>query len=149
MLICVVCAELLARRPQDDTAERWPITPYLADIDALSDRDRVSVEWLHEVQTGVHVFEGRANTEIARMIARFHEWRVLGDKLFAPDGMVIARNLESAAVAMAALGWFSIDGSVIFWRRFCDGEAPTTCCYPNAFAVRRWLTEHRGQDRDG
>lgn len=74
------------------------------------------------------------------MIARYHDWRVAGDSLLAPDGMVIAPTLEAAAAAMRTMGWFDPDGSAILWHQFTQDEPPAIRTYPNAFAVRRWFT---------
>ncbi|WP_338760240.1 hypothetical protein V7968_31450 [Nocardia vulneris] len=129
-------------RAEADESSQWPIASYLTEIDALSDGNLIPVDGLDSVQTGTHLFPGRSHTEIVRIIAMFHEWRVSGDQLAAPDGMVVAPNLESAGIAMAAMGWFLADGSAICWQQFCQDEPPSTRTYPNAFAIRQWLINH-------
>lgn len=63
-------------------------------------------------------FEGRSHTEIARLIAKEHGWLMFGDMLLAPDGLVIADTLETAAAGMLALEWFHPSGIAISWHEF-------------------------------
>lgn len=145
-LLCDTCASMLLHQidrgepftPRED----WPISPYLPDIAALTEDDVVPTEKLAPVQAGSTTIHGRADTDLARMIGSFHQWRVLGDKLAMPDGVIVALDIETAAAAMAALRWFAPDRRSIPWRLFTHGQPPEICTYPNGYAVRRWISEH-------
>jgi hypothetical protein len=50
-----------------------------------------------EIQVGVTTFVGRSHTEIARLIAFDHKWRIFGDQIIEPNGSVVADTLEEAA----------------------------------------------------
>lgn len=71
-----------------------------------------------EIQVGVTTFVGRSHTEIARLIAFDHKWRIFGDQIIEPNGSVVADTLEEAACKMLALGWFEPSGASINWHHF-------------------------------
>ncbi|MGV0737478.1 hypothetical protein ABQF35_11375 [Mycobacterium syngnathidarum] len=71
-----------------------------------------------EIQVGVTTFVGRSHTEIARLIAFDHGWRLYGDKVIEASGATVANTLEEAARKMLVLDWFDPSGSGIFWHHF-------------------------------
>ncbi|MFE3279561.1 hypothetical protein [Nocardia sp. NPDC059239] len=151
--LCAGCAARLQtqieRGEPYEPREQWPITTYLPDIAALTDDDVVEVARLQPAQAGSTTIYRRSDTELARMIARHHQWCFLGDKLAMPDGVVIADDIETAAAAMAALGWFADDRRSIPWRVFTHGRPPGMSTYPNGYALRRWISEHVDSGDDG
>lgn len=68
-------------------------------------------------------FVGRSHTELARHIAKDHDWLLFGDALIARDGFVIADTLEDAGQAMIQLGWFHPTGATINWHLFGPTKA--------------------------
>lgn len=142
--LCGHCADQQQRYPNDSSA--LPITAFLADIAALDDDDdwvpSYSRSALQKVQSGATTLPHRSLTELARFVAGFHGWRLHGDELCTPDGLIIADQLEVAAAAMDAMDWFAPDRSGIFWRVFTGGRPSETCTYPNAFALRRQIAKN-------
>ncbi|QUR68944.1 GntR family transcriptional regulator [Mycobacterium spongiae] len=84
-----------------------------------------------EIQIGLTTFVGRSHTEIARLIAHDHGWRIRGDEIIEPGGQVVAATLEELARRALALGWYEPSGVSINWHRF--GGAKST----NADTIRR------------
>jgi hypothetical protein len=76
-----------------------------------------------EIQVGVTTFTGRSHTEIARLIAFDHEWRIFGDQIIDTNGIVVTDTLEEAARKMLALGWFDPSGVSINWHHFGGAKA--------------------------
>lgn len=76
-----------------------------------------------EIQVGLTTFPGRSHTEIARLIARDHNWRIRGDEIIEPSGPVVAATLEELARKALALGWFDPSGAGINWHRFGGTKA--------------------------
>jgi len=76
------------------------------------------VEEGSEIQIGLTTFVGRSHTEIARLIANDHGWRIRGDEIIEPGGQVVTSNLEELARRALALGWFEPSGVSINWHRF-------------------------------
>lgn len=71
-----------------------------------------------EVQRGLTTFAGRSHTEIARVIAHDHGWRIRGDEIIEPGGQVVAATLEELARKALALRWFEPSGVSINWHYF-------------------------------
>ncbi len=71
-----------------------------------------------EIQVGTTTFVGRSHTEIARLIAFDHGWRLYGDQVIESDGAVVAATLEEAARKMLALDWFDPSGAGIYRHHF-------------------------------
>lgn len=71
-----------------------------------------------EIQVGVTTFVGRSHTEIARLIAYDHGWKLYGDQILDKDGDVVADTLEELARKALALGWFDHTGAGINWHHF-------------------------------
>jgi hypothetical protein len=71
-----------------------------------------------EIQVGITTFVGRSHTEMARLIAHDHQWRLLGDQIVEPSGELVANNLEELARKALALGWFDPSGAGINWHHF-------------------------------
>jgi len=76
-----------------------------------------------EIQVGVTTFVGRSHTEIARLIAFDHGWRIVGDQIIEANGSVVADTLEDAARRLLALGWFEPSGVSINWHHFGGTKA--------------------------
>lgn len=71
-----------------------------------------------EIQVGVTTFVGRSHTEIARLIAWDHGWKIYGDQIIDNEGVVVADTLEELAGKALALGWFHPSGAGINWHHF-------------------------------
>lgn len=71
-----------------------------------------------EIQAGVTTFVGRSHTEIARLIAFDHGWKLHGDKIIDEKEEVIANTLEELARKALALNWFDHTGAGINWHYF-------------------------------
>ncbi|MEU9806885.1 hypothetical protein [Mycobacterium sp. NPDC050853] len=71
-----------------------------------------------EMQTCNTTFVGRSHTELARLIAKDHNWKLLGDKVVEADGTVVTANLEELATKGLKLDWFHPTGSQINWHHF-------------------------------
>lgn len=71
-----------------------------------------------EVQRGLTTFAGRSHTEIARLIAHDHGWRIRGDEIIEPGGQVVAATLEELARKALVLRWFEASGVSINWHYF-------------------------------
>ncbi|MCX8557223.1 hypothetical protein OS121_19410 [Mycolicibacterium mucogenicum] len=84
-----------------------------------------------DLQVCTTLFVGRSHTEIARLIAKDHDWQLLGDAIVEPDGTVVAASLEELARKALILDWFHPSGAHINWHHF--GGAKET----NADLIRR------------
>lgn len=71
-----------------------------------------------EIQTCLTTFVGRSHTELARLIAKDHEWKLLGDSIVESDGAVVTSNLEELATKALKLDWFHPSGAHINWHHF-------------------------------
>ena len=71
-----------------------------------------------EIQVGVTTFVGRSHTEIARLIASDHGWKLYGDQIIDENEEVVASSLEELARKALALGWFDHTGVGINWHYF-------------------------------
>ncbi|MEB3063271.1 hypothetical protein [[Mycobacterium] zoologicum] len=71
-----------------------------------------------EIQVGVTTFVGRSHTEIARLIAFDHGWKLVGDQVIDADGVVVAQTLEELGRKTLAMGWFHPSGAHINWHHF-------------------------------
>jgi DNA-binding transcriptional regulator YhcF (GntR family) len=71
-----------------------------------------------EIQVGVTTFVGRSHTELARLIAYDHGWRLFGDQIIDEDEVVVADTLEELARKALALGWYDPTGAGVHWDRF-------------------------------
>lgn len=71
-----------------------------------------------EIQGPYTLFRGRSHTEIARLIAYDHGWRLRGDEVIEQSGVVVAATLEEFARKALALGWFDPSGAAINWHHF-------------------------------
>ena len=69
------------------------------------------------------MFVGRSHTEIARLIAKTHDWQLLGDAIIEPNGQVVADNLEELARKALTLDWFHPTGVHINWHHFGGTKA--------------------------
>lgn len=86
-----------------------------------------------EVQVGMILFPGRSHTEIARLIAHDHGWRLRGDEVIEENGRVVAPTLEELGRRALKMDWFDKSGAFINWSRF--GGAKDT----NAETIRKFL----------
>ena len=75
------------------------------------------------IQVGATTFVGRSHTEIARLIAFDHGWKLRGDQLIDENEVVIADTLEELARKALSLGWFDPTGVGINWHRFGSTKA--------------------------
>lgn len=143
--LCSHCASHIERRFKDDL----PIVAYRDDIAALTADDWLE-DWeiarLEEVQAPDTTWEGRSKTELARLVANFNDWRLFGNTLCTPDGMIVAKRLEIAATAMKSMKWFTAGQTGVDWSLFTSGRAPSTCTYPAAFALRRRIAADADND---
>jgi len=87
-----------------------------------------------EIQVGLTTFVGRSHTELARLIAHDHAWRIRGDEIIEPGGQVVAANLEELARRALALGWFEESGVSINWHRFGGTKATNAVTIRNVRA---------------
>lgn len=71
-----------------------------------------------EIQVGVTLFVGRSHTEIARLIAFDHGWKLFGDQVIDAGGVVVAQTLEELARKALTLNWFEANGAGINWHHF-------------------------------
>jgi hypothetical protein len=71
-----------------------------------------------DIQVGVTTFAGRSHTEIARLIAFDHGWKLRGDQIIDENEVVIADTLEELARKALLLGWFDPTGAGINWHYF-------------------------------
>jgi hypothetical protein len=76
-----------------------------------------------EIQVGVTTFVGRSHTEIARLIAFDHGWKLYGDQIIDENEVVIADTLEELARRALSLGWFDPTGAGINWHHFGGTKA--------------------------
>jgi hypothetical protein len=76
-----------------------------------------------EIQVGVTAFVGRSHTEIARLIAFDHGWKLRGDQIIDENEVVIADTLEDLARRALSLGWFDPTGVGINWHHFGGTKA--------------------------
>lgn len=70
------------------------------------------------MQTCNTTFVGRSHTELARLIAKDHDWMLLGDKVVEADGTVVTANLEELATKALKLDWFHPTGAHVNWHHF-------------------------------
>lgn len=73
-----------------------------------------------EIQVGVATFVGRSHTEIARLIAFDHGWKLNGDQIIDKNEEVVARSFEELGRKALALNWFDHTGVHINWHYFGD-----------------------------
>lgn len=71
-----------------------------------------------DVQACATTFVGRSHTELARLIAKDHNWQLLGDAIIEPDGTIVTANLEELALKALKLDWFHPSGVHINWHHF-------------------------------
>jgi hypothetical protein len=71
-----------------------------------------------EIQVGSTTFIGRSHTEIARLIAFDHGWKLYADQVVDEYGVVVADTLEELARKALALGWFDPSGAGVNWHQF-------------------------------
>lgn len=71
-----------------------------------------------EIQVGITTFVGRSHTEIARLIALDHGWKLYGDQVVDEHDVVVADTLEELARKALALGWFDPSGAGVNWHEF-------------------------------
>jgi hypothetical protein len=71
-----------------------------------------------EIQVGITTFVGRSHTEIARLIAFDHGWKLYGDQVIDKYQEVVAHTLEDLARKALALNWFDHTGVNINWHYF-------------------------------
>jgi len=153
--LCRACEALqaarIARGHPPQPPAHWPIARYYDDIAALIDTDHVDIERLHPLRPDPATGPAGIRAGLARTVAEFHGWRGYGDygdAVVTPDGIVIAASLPAAAAAMLGCGWFTDNGTGIRWNTLTatgtdNASADTTVyTYPNAFALRRWITHH-------
>lgn len=76
-----------------------------------------------EIQVGVTTFVGRSHTEIARLIAFDHGWKLYGDQVIDSDGVPVTDTLEELARKALLLEWFESNGAGINWHRFGGSKA--------------------------
>jgi hypothetical protein len=77
-----------------------------------------------EIQIVVTTFVGRSHTEIARLIAFDHRWKLHGDQIIDENEVVIADTLEDLARKALSPGWFDPTAAGINWQHF-GGEQTT------------------------
>jgi hypothetical protein len=73
-----------------------------------------------ENQVGITTFVGRSRTEIARLIAFVHGWKLLGYQFIE---VVTADPLEELARKALSPGWFDPTGAGINWHHFGGTKA--------------------------
>jgi hypothetical protein len=71
-----------------------------------------------EIQVDTTTFVGRSHTEIARLIAFDHGWKLCGDQVVDEHDVVVAHTLEGLARKALALGWFDTSGAGVNWHEF-------------------------------
>jgi hypothetical protein len=76
-----------------------------------------------EIQVGVTTFVGRSHTEIARLIAFDHGWKLDGDQIIDQNEVVVTDTLEELARIALSLGWFDPTGVDINWHHFGGTKA--------------------------
>ena len=64
-----------------------------------------------EIQVGATTFVGRSHTEIARLIACDHGWKLHGDQIIDQNEVVVTDTLEELARKALSLGWFDPTGA--------------------------------------
>jgi hypothetical protein len=69
-----------------------------------------------EIQVGATTFVGRSHTEIARLIAFDHGWKLYGDHVVDEQGVVVAYTLEELAEKRSR--WFDPSGAGVNWHEF-------------------------------
>jgi hypothetical protein len=76
-----------------------------------------------EIQVGVTTFAGRSHTEIARLIAFDHGWKLHGDQIIDQNEVVVTDTLEELARGALSLGWYDPTGAGINWHHFGGTKA--------------------------
>jgi hypothetical protein len=89
-----------------------------------------------EIQVGVTTFTGRSHTEIARLIAFDHGWKLHGDQIIDQNEVVVTDTLEELARKALSLDWFDPTGAGINWHHFGDTKAS------NANTIRQTSTSN-------
>jgi hypothetical protein len=75
------------------------------------------------IQVGETTFAGRSHTEIARLIAFDHGWKLRGDQIIDQSEVVVTNTLEELARRALSLGWFDPTGAGINWHHFGSTKA--------------------------
>jgi hypothetical protein len=65
-----------------------------------------------EIQVGVTTFAGRSHTEIARLIAFDHGWKLYGDQIIEQNEVVVTDTHEELARSALSLGWYDPTGAL-------------------------------------
>jgi hypothetical protein len=76
-----------------------------------------------EIQVGATTFAGRSHTEIARLIAFDHGWKLYGDQVSDQTEVIVTDTLEELAGRALSLGWFEPSGAGINWHHFGSTKA--------------------------
>jgi hypothetical protein len=76
-----------------------------------------------EIQFGATTFAGRSHTEIARLIAFDHGWKLHGDQIIDQSEVIVTDTLEELARRALSLGWFDPTGAGINWHHFGSTKA--------------------------